>query len=208
MISPNTEPTETLESVSVDDAVAIPRWIIYSQAALLGIVGATFFVFGVMVGSFGSGHPNKPSSLPTSCRIQGVVQFNLAGERLPDAGSVVYLLPDPPSRISRQSPAHVRPHDFQPLENEAIEWISSQGGSVVRVNRDGRFQLYAEPGNYHLLVVSKAVGGTSPGLDRHQRATLSQFFFSVELLIGDQRDIWKELAVENERATLQPLIFE
>jgi hypothetical protein len=38
------------ETRQLTDMVAVKRWVIYTQAALLGIVATSFFVFGLAVG--------------------------------------------------------------------------------------------------------------------------------------------------------------
>lgn len=136
--------------------------------------------------------------------------FRQAGREFPDAGSVVFLLPDPPREIERQDPESVRPHNFEPLENPAIDWITGVGGSVVRINAEGRFEVFAAPGNYSLLIISKAKQQSDETvMSKEQVAAISQYFLPVEKLVQKQAWFWKNFEViGDEEVAIEPVLFE
>ncbi len=61
-----------------EDSISVPRWVVYFQGALLGIVAATFFIFGLMVGSITSETSVKP--LVKSCQVNGEVTYSTGGQ--------------------------------------------------------------------------------------------------------------------------------
>lgn len=178
-----------------NDTILLPRWVVYFQAALLGIVAATFFIFGMMVTSLTSNSDDPFDG--GEVRVFGTVAKTDEGQQVPDTGAVVLLLPDSPVSISRQDPTTIRPDSFEPLENPTIDAIRAQGGSVVRSNIDGKFELFARPGVYNLLIISKTTGNTRQKLSKEQVATISQYFLPVEKLIQDQQFYWQPIRVKD-----------
>lgn len=176
------------------DTISLPRWVVYFQAALLGIVAATFFIFGMMVSSLTDENGNHVAG-DTDVRVFGTVAKMLDGQQAPAAGAVVLLLPDQPLNISRQDPTTIRPDSFQPLENPTIDSIRATGGSVVRSNIDGKFELFARPGSYNLLIISKTSSSSQQKLNKQQVATISQYFLPVEKLIQNQHYYWQTIRV-------------
>lgn len=127
---------------------------------------------------------------------------------MPDAGAVVVLLPKSPADIVRQSPEIIRPESFEPLENPTLDFIRSQGGSVIRANIDGKFELFAKPGIYNLLVISKAkTDRDDQKLSREQVAALSQYFLPVEKLVQRNQYFWKELSIADSPIVLSDIEF-
>lgn len=188
--------------------VQVPRWIVYFQAALLGLVATTFFIFGIMVGSLTS-KPGPTIDSRQDIRVTGSVYIMRQGERVPDAGSVVFLLPETPAEISRQHPETVRPDSFEPLENPTIDWIRHIGGAVIRTNVNGKFEVYGRPGKYNLLVISKvARRSESTKLPKPLVAIISQYFLPVEKLIEDRQYHWQSLILEQESIELNEMIFK
>ena len=188
--SPNNSQTDSDASTKT---IQIQRWIVYFQAALLGVVATTFFVFGMMVGSMTTQTNSAIENDLVS--ISGRVITDAA---VPDAGAVILLLPDPPSEFKRQDPTLVHPSSFEPLENPTIDWIRQQGGTVVRANIDGVFEVFCKPGTYNFLVISKSeTSGQSAKLSKKQVASISQYFLPVEKLIDRQRFYWKTLSIED-----------
>jgi hypothetical protein len=173
--------------------VQIPRWVIYFQAALLGVVATTFFIFGMMVGSVSNSNANQNSD--QEYRVNGRVVLS---ENLAEPGAVILLLPDPPSAISRQNPSTITPTNFEPLENPTIDWIGKQGGTVVRSNINGEFEIYARGGNYVLLVISTNKSPQSHQLTKKQIAALSQYFLPVEKLISKNMFWWQTIQLDSD----------
>ena len=185
--------------------MAIPRWIIYFQAALLGMVATTFFVFGIMVGNLTSSGNAVVSN--ESFSVTGTVRLGDSFDSPPDAGAVVIFLPTPPPDLVRQDPTLIRPTSFVPLENPTIDWIRSMGGTVVRSNIDGNFEVFGKPGAYTLLVISNTrSNATDAKLSKKQVATISQYFLPVDQLIEKQDFFWKTMRLEKD-VLLEPIVF-
>ena len=129
-------------------------------------------------------------------RVSGRVNAFRNNAWHPDAGAVVLFLPESPEQSSREDPATITPQNFQPLENPTIDAVRLAGGHIVRSNSDGDFELFVEPGKYHLITVSNAkASDRQQKLQREQVATLSQFFLPVENLIERQDYVWKKVDV-------------
>ena len=127
---------------------------------------------------------------------------------VPDAGAVVLLLPDPPSELRRQDPSLIHPSSFEPLENPTIDWIRKLGGTVVRTNIDGVFEIFSKPGTYNLLVISKAATtGDEAKLSKKQVASISQYFLPVEKLIDRQQFFWKTLSID-DNIEMENIVFD
>ena len=135
----------------VSQTVSVARWIVYFQGALLGVVAATFFIFGMMVGSLTQSKQNGPILI--DCQVSGRVMFSgTSGER-PDVGAVVLLLPRDARPEKRLDGRSVNPASFVPLENPVIDFVHAAGGAIVRADEQGRFEVYVKaPGD--LLSVS------------------------------------------------------
>ena len=62
---PNPAPIPVLDGNTdlVSRTIAVPRWVVYFQAALLGLVATTFFIFGLIITSRYKGAIAKVSDL-------------------------------------------------------------------------------------------------------------------------------------------------
>ena len=178
-------------------SILIPRWIVYLQAALLGTCAVTFFIFGVMVGTLNN--PKVEVVSTSEFSVSGIASYSKSGVSLPDAGAVVMLLPETPAEVSRQSPDTVRPENFEPLENPVIDFVAQQGGTIVRTNSAGKFEIFAKSGSYFLLLISNSISErSSDKMSREQVAALSQYFLPVENLIRDNAYSWTKIQVNDE----------
>ena len=191
---------------STANSILLPRWVVYFQATLLGITAVTCFIFGLMVGSM-TGDSAVDRNIDMEFLVTGTVQRAFDEGRQPNAGAVVLLLPDPPAEIVRQDPTTIRPDSFEPLENPTINWVQSQGGSVVRANIDGKFELFARPGVYNLLVISKTRNEPDKKLTKKQVAAISQYFIPVEKLIDGQDFYWRPIAVKDQSMAVDEIVF-
>jgi hypothetical protein len=188
--------------------ITLPRWLVYFQAAMLGIVATTFFLFGLMVGSLTT--PSISTQVNTDSQpVRGNVSFKHQGQSYPDAGAVAILMPDSVTDINRFDPTTIRPGSFEPLENPLIEWLRQQGGDVVRTNIRGDFEVFAQPGKYQLLVISKSAETIQDAeLSRDQVATLSQFFLPVEKLIENKRFDWRSISIASKPTIIPDIEFQ
>lgn len=190
------EPEQTVVQ-RTDNTVTLPRWVVYFQGALLGVVATTFFIFGMMVGSL----TNPAATKIQSCRVKGHVSIEHNGATIPDQGSVVIFLPVDVENVQRQPPETLHPSNFQPLNNPAIEMIHAIGGAVVRANESGQFEFYVDsPRAFDLLVVSTKEGRKD--LSKTEMAGISKFFLPVENLLKDNKFVWKRISTSGKEFNL------
>ena len=192
--------------------ISVPRWAVYCQAALLGLIATTFFIFGMMVGSLTSGKTGEVSQV-FDCRVLGSVAYRNEGDLLADEGAVVFLLPKNKKPDERSQGSLVSPESFVALDNSAIDRIHELGGAVVRVDEFGNFDVLidANYGNgleYYLLIVSKTVRGvdTEP-MTKEQVASIGTFFIPVEDVIQDRSYHWMTIRADSERIDLPEYEF-
>ena len=197
------------EFTTKPDSVWIPRWIVYFQGALLGVVAATFFVFGLMVGNLTSGAGSQAEQ-KLNCRVSGQVAYLRSGQKVADANSVVVMLPVDKKPDQRTDSTPVHPSSFEPLDNPAIERVTSLGGAIVRVNERGSFDLTVDgPQEYYVLIVSANRGrDEGQGISKPQKAAIGTFFKPAEGVIGDQAFYWGVVYADRESIELDEVNFE
>ena len=188
---------------SRDHTITLPRWVVYFQGGLLGVVATTFFIFGMMVGSL-----TGPSAVKVqSCRVTGQVTAERGGSSIPDSGSVVVLLPVEVQNVQRIPPADLHPAAFKPLNNPAIEKIHEMGGAIVRANESGEFEFYVDaPKSFDLLVISTMKGRDD--LSKAEMAGIGKFFLPVEDLLGDNKFVWKRVSTSGTQTNLGRINFQ
>ena len=193
------------------ELVSVPRWAIYCQAALLGLIATTFFIFGMMVGSLTSG--NAEINAIFDCRVVGSVAFRDEGDLKADEGAVVFLLPKDKKPDERSTGNLVSPATFKALDNSAIDRIHELGGAVVRADENGHFDVLidASYGNgleYYVLIVSKNMRGvdTEP-MTKEQIAAIGTFFMPVEEVVEDRSYHWMVITADGERVDLPEFEF-
>lgn len=199
-------------TVRTAQLISVPRWLVYFQAGLLGVVATTFFVFGLMVGSLTSGS-ERPNDAKVDCRVSGRVTYRERGETKPDEGAVVFLLPKNRKPDERMDASSVSPAAFQALDNPGIEKLHQLGGAVVRADENGMFEVIID-GNesdgidYHVLVVSRNQAGTeTEQLSKPQVAAIGTFFMPVERLVHDRAIYWSSLTARSKSQKLSAVEF-
>ncbi len=192
--------------------ITLPRWLVYFQAAMLGIVATTFFIFGLMVGSVTSGSVTE-SIEKFDCRVSGVVQYADGGDVLADAGAVVFLLPRAAKPQQRAAASSVNPDSFMALDNPGIEVVHQLGGAIVRADENGQFEVVVDAGvgkaiDYFVLVVSrnKAEESAEP-LTKQQVAGIGTWFMPVERVMSDRAIYWDTLSLSTEQVELPAIRF-
>lgn len=164
--------------VDTQQTITLSRRIVYFQAALLGVIATTFFVFGMMVGSLTS--KNELDAKIVDCEISGRVFYTSDGRQLSDSGAVVMILPIGKAPERRLNPRSIHPDSFDPTDNEVIETVVELGGAIVRTDGTGKFNVEVNsPAKYSVIVVSKNSNDRG-GLEKKQMAALSTYFMPVE----------------------------
>jgi len=194
------------------ETISVPRWAVYCQAALLGLIATSFFVFGVMVGNLTSGSDAEVNAI-FDCRVQGSVAYREEGDLRADEGAVIFLLPKDKKPDERSPGELVSPATFKALDNSAIDRIHDLGGAVVRADENGHFDVLidANYGNgleYYVLIVSKNVRGvdTTP-MTKEQVASIGTFFMPVEDVVEDRSYKWMSVNAVDKRIDLPEFEF-
>lgn len=170
-----------------DQTITLPRWTVYFQAGLLAVVATMFFLLGLMIGQ------NTTSTVATSaelhdCQLTGKVLYLTENRKLPDEGAVVFVLPVNGTILERPDPSSLQPEQFEATENPAIQQIEEVGGRVVRIDRDGTFDLMLRgPREYHVLIVSRnADRNENEEIPTSDTTKILRYFFADDL-IGDKK---------------------
>lgn len=202
----NSSEIRTASRPKSGDTVQIPRWIVYFQGAMLGVVAATFFIFGLMVGQVTS--PPDTGENQQQCRVVGEVWLG-GEESRPDVGAVVLMLPTDHQPTERQDPRHLNPRRFRPLDNNAIDMIHRLGGAVSRADERGRFDVVVDsPGNYQCVVLSAGRQPTEfQPLEKFQKAVLATFFNQTDRLIGEQSCRFIALSISGTQRDMGAIEF-
>jgi hypothetical protein len=182
--------------------VSIPRYVLYSQGFLLGVVALAFFVFGLIVGGR-SGIQSAELSTHSPCTVTGSILFDDATDAaLPDEGSVVILLPvarRPDEKIAADGlqPAAPAPQDDHP----GVTMLRGLGGDYARVDRRGRFQVRATTtGRYFLLVISRhRQRDANEHPKANELAQLGRYVIPATQLLGQSRYQWQEVLLRADR---------
>ncbi len=214
-IQSNSEPRDSESSSSRiqswKELIEVPRWAVYCQAALLGLIATTFFVFGMMVGSLTSSSPTPINTF--DCRVTGSVAYRVDGDLRADEGAEIMLLPKDKKPESRAPGSSVNPATFKPLDNEAIDRIHQLGGAVVRADENGQFDVIVDAnyGNglvYYLVIVSKNQRGVdTERMTKEQSASISTYFIPVEDVVEDRSFHWMKVYAESETLVLPEIEF-
>ena len=178
-------------------SILLPRWIVYFQAGLIGVVAATFFVFGMMVGNLTGGNEIVQTETE-SFKLTGNVKL---ASGVPDSGAVVIVLPTTAKPEPRPEADPLHPDNFEPIDNPSLDQIREFGGDVVRANRTGEFEFELEgPAEYYVLVVSKAQTRRGDRLDKEVSAKLGRYFLPYEPLIDGKKIQWTKVRMTSDRS--------
>ena len=173
---------------SVQDRVAVPRYVLYAQGLLLGAVALTCFIFGVLTGGTFFSAPATAGKGP--CTIAGTVRYASGNQRLPDEGAVIIVLPETKDAGHRASSAGMRPDE--PLPETpliGVQQIRDMGGAYTRAGPQGDFSVnLASGGKYYVLVLSNHARRTgNEELKVMDVRTLGRFFDGAIDLLADNK---------------------
>ena len=199
------------------DHIWVPRKLVYAQAALIGFSAVMFFVLGIMAGHLtspssdasGSNDAAMSSVEYADCRLSGVVAVQENDRELPDIGAVVILIPKDSKPAKLQFPGLIMPNSFVALDNPVISAISDAGGTVVRADADGQFNVLVDrQRSFYLLVLSKQRTARGTESSDQQREFIEAWFAPADKLLRDNDFLWHEIETSNESIDLGVLRFK
>ena len=175
-------------SPSVQDRVAVPRYVLYTQGLLLAAVGLTCFIFGVLTGGTFFNSPATAGKGP--CTITGTVRYASGNRRMPDEGAVIIVLPETKDAGQRASAAGMRPDEPLPeTPLSGVQQIVDMGGAYTRAGPQGDFSVnLASGGKYYVLVLSHHARRTgNEDVKVTDVRTLGRFFDGAIDLLADSK---------------------
>jgi hypothetical protein len=184
------------------ELIAIPRYVLYLQGGLIGVVALVAFAIGMLAGGAMLTQPPPPAAVQ-ACVISGSVTFASGPRQLPDEGAVIALLPQSEAKPDEKAPvAGLRPGDPTPGEtHRGITVLHSLGGGYTRADANGRFQLQVpDRGRYLLLVVSNRSQLRS--IEEIQTADilkLGPYFDNAADLLGNHRYQLTQESIRGDR---------
>jgi len=186
------------------DRVSVPRYLLYVQGALLGVVALGTFILGVFFGGATAG-PSQRTDTTGPGQLSGELTYvDRAGTRLPESDSVVIVLPrdaEPDQKIEVEG---LGPRDeAPPPTHPALLALGSFGGVYVRSDAQGRYTApVAETGNYHVLILSRHTLRPDGQLPENETiAELGKYLIGPLDLLGQHKYVWRSKRV-GQRSTL------
>lgn len=108
-----------------------------------------------------------------------------SGQWIPDRDACVIVLPVNRDGVSRVSFVGLRRGDSDEDRQMVESSLQAMGGAVGFADEAGRFQItLSEPGEYHVLILSRSVGRSADADDTETVETLSRYFDRAEQLLG------------------------
>jgi len=191
-------PVESSEDLD-SSKLAIPRWVVFTQGLLLGIVGLACFVFGLMIGARSSVSETAASE-PVPCVITGNVRFD-QDARTPDVGAVVIVVPQESRPEQKIDAARLSPLEPAPLRDDPrLAAIRALGGAYTRVDESGGYRLRVpDKGNYFLLFISRGKRQrASAAFDAIAAAQMGRFFSPTLDMLGEQAYVWQTRLIRSD----------
>ena len=146
-----------------------------------------------------------------SVAVRGRITFQTdSGERRPDRGARVLLLPEKRAGTTKLPVTGFRSADADADGQVAAASLRALGGDVAIVDDFGNFESASlKPGTYHILVLShfqprEDRAATGPSV----RALLDNYFDKPEQLLGKCRYQLAELKITGQDAELWDHLFE
>jgi hypothetical protein len=173
------------------DLIAVPRYVLYLQGGLIGLVALLAFAIGMLTGGAILTQPPQVPAGPQACLITGSVTYSSGVRNLPDEGAVIAVLPQSQARLEEKAPVQgLRPGDPTPDEaHSGISILREAGGAYARADANGRFELrLPDGGRYLVLVISNQKQLRS--LDEIKTADILKigpYFSNAADLVGNRR---------------------
>lgn len=185
--SPTGPPRPLVLPATVNDVPTRRRT--YIKVLLLVLATAGALVAGYYVGTSGDGSA-EPNQGTLTIRVDGQVIIRSAeGHSRPDAGAAVLILPfeRPPRRDSKIEADALSPRRPLPAVGDAaLATIDNIGGAYARTDDEGRYRVtLAEPGKYHILILSAALERDTRLPERVDLAALGEYVYDAVTLIAN-----------------------
>lgn len=196
-----TDDDQSAAAVESADAalVAVPRWVLYAQGILLGIVALVAFTLGILVGGVTSNGSGGDEEEVGPVTLSGKVTYVDSGDNQAfDEGTVVIAVPSNAKPEEKIETEGLRPDDDGSWQNHrGVLAVRELGGDATRVNIDGNYRLrLAGPDSYHVLIISRharAPDGATPDLEHLAR--MGGYFKASLDLIQPQKYHWENKRV-------------
>ena len=183
--------------------VAVPRWAIYVQGILLGIVALVAFTLGIMVGAVSVPDAVEPQAEGPVVLTGHVTFVNSANQPIPDEGSVVIAVPTTVRPDQKIEINGLRPDEELPADDHpGVRILHELGGGLTRVDMDGNYRLQlAGPNRYFVLMLSRHARpqeGTTP--DREHLAEMGRYFSDSYQLVDPEKYkyLWATLRIRGD----------
>jgi DNA-directed RNA polymerase subunit RPC12/RpoP len=182
--------------------VAVPRYLLYMQGVLLGVVCLASFAMGVIVGRQSMGGRDPQQLGPSPCLISGRIEY-LDDRRTqrPDEGAVAIVLPQDVRPEQRAEVSGLLPIDPLPDENHpGLQTIRSIGGDYARADENGDYQLrVGDTGKYFVLFISRHKRQVDTDRPKIELAQIGRFFNLGPEMFGGDAYRWREESVGRDR---------
>lgn len=184
------------------DKVALPRYVLYGQGALLGVVAFVSLLLGILIGR-GTTPTVQVAGPAKPCNLTGKVSYlSSSGNKVPDAGAVVIVLPKGERPAEKAPIEGLRPGDPLPGDDQpSLSRIKGIGGDYTRANEQGEFKVRVpSTGDYFVLVLAKgAARKQSDTLNRDDLAEMGRYFLPAPDLIGDRKYLWQTESIKRDK---------
>jgi hypothetical protein len=181
--------------------VTVPRYLLYMQGILLGVVALASFLLGILTG--GSAARIGEVHEPMPCVISGRVALRTQNDdTLPDPGAVAMVFPQEMRPESRFELIGLRSRDPEPTDDHpTLRAIRSLGGDYARADQHGVFRLRVpDRGKYFVLVISATRRRRADDeMPRQVRAELGRFFQLEPEMFGGYDYRWQPETVRSDR---------
>ena len=185
------------------DKILFPRRMIYIEAVLYLLIAAASFGMGYLIGHGGTYRPVAKEATEAVADkrvpIEGKVMLApLSGDKTPDAGAVVIVLPDDLDKPL--SPVGCRVDDTDAREiDSAANTIKALNGAMTRTSNNGGFSVVVpKPGMYHILIISKHLAREQSGaLEEQGLREISKYFDPPADVLKDRRWKWIQRKVQS-----------
>ena len=189
-----------------ENALAIPRYVLYLQGILLLVLALVAFSLGLLVGGLGGKLNRGGTAGLQPVVVSGKVTFvSVDGLTSNDDGCVVFLLPRGTFPGTKIPVDGLLPSDPTPdQDHPGIQEIKRIGGDHSRSKVTGDFRVnLSTGGRFYLLVISRNKERMET-IPTNHLAEIGDYFDSTKKLLGDRQYRWtKEVIRSNHQVPIK-----